>query len=109
MNRHLTGATVAALAAALLLTAPAFADHRPGNVVVMGGTLSLTGRYVVHVRPTHDARKLIVDELNARGGLLDHRVELKIYDDSWLPVEVARVSAGHLKLYAKPWFSVQAA
>ena len=41
---HLTGVTVAVLAAALFFTAPAFADHRSGNVVVMGGTLLLTGR-----------------------------------------------------------------
>ena len=81
MNRHLTGVVVAALTATMLYPAPALADHRPGNVVVMGGTLSLTGRYVVHVRPTHDARKLYVDELNARGGLLGHKVELKILDD----------------------------
>ena len=47
MNRHLTGVMAAALAAAAFLTAPAYADHRPGDVVVMGGTLSLTGRYAV--------------------------------------------------------------
>ena len=45
MNRHLTAVMVAVLAAvATLFTAPASADHRPGNVVVMGGTLALTGR-----------------------------------------------------------------
>ncbi len=73
--------SAAVLAAAMLLPAPAFAGHRPGNVVVLGGTFPLTGRYVVHVRPSHDARKLYVDELNARGGLLGHQVQLKILDD----------------------------
>ncbi len=81
MNRHLTGVTIVALVAAMLYPAPAFADHRPGNVVVMGGTMALTGRYVEPARRYLNARKLYVDELNARGGLLGHRFELKIYDD----------------------------
>ncbi len=74
-------AMVAALAAAVPFTAPAFAGHRPGNVVVMGGTISLTGRYVERARRLYNGRKLYVDELNARGGLLGHKVELRIYDD----------------------------
>ena len=81
MNRHLTGVMVAVFAAALHITAPASADHRPGNVVVMGGTLSLTGRYAVPGMRYHNSFKLYVDELNARGGLLGHKVELRIYDD----------------------------
>ena len=81
MNKHLSGVVVAALATALLFTAPALADHRPGNVVVMGGTLALTGHYAVPAKRHLNARKLYVDELNARGGLLGHKVELKIYDD----------------------------
>ena len=72
---------VAAFVAAMLYPAPAFADHRPGNVVVMGGTLGLTGRFAGPAKRDHNARKLFVDELNARGGLLGHKVELKIYDD----------------------------
>ena len=84
MNKHLTGVVVAALAAAgMLFAAPAFADHRPGNVVVMGGTMDLTGRYAARGRRVLNARKLHVDELNARGGLLGHKVELKIYDDKF--------------------------
>ena len=47
----------------------------------MGRTLSLTGRYAVPAGRTLNARRLFVDELNARGGLLGHRVELKIYHD----------------------------
>jgi branched-chain amino acid transport system substrate-binding protein len=74
---------VAALTAAATMhyPGPAFADHRPGNVVVMGGTLPLTGRYMVLARRYLKGRKLYVDELNAGGGLLGHKVELKIYDD----------------------------
>ncbi len=81
MIRYFTGAMVAVLAAAALFAAPALADHRPGNVVVMGGTLSLTGRNAVQGGRHLNVRKLYVDELNGRGGLLGHRVELKIYDD----------------------------
>ena len=47
MNKHLSGVMVAVFAAAMLFPSPASADHRPGNVVVMGGTLALTGRYPV--------------------------------------------------------------
>ncbi len=43
MNRHLTGVMAAVFTATVLITAPAFADHRPGNVVVMGGTIAQTG------------------------------------------------------------------
>ena len=81
MNKHLTGVIGVALAAAMLFPSPAFADHRPGNVVVMGGTLSLTGRYAVQGGRHLNVRNLYVDELNGRGGLLGHKVELKIYDD----------------------------
>ena len=84
MNKQLTGVIGVALVAAwVLITAPAFADHRPGNVVVMGATLSLTGPKSGPGGRHYNARKLFVDELNARGGLLGHRVELKIYDDKF--------------------------
>ena len=63
---------IAVLAAAAFLTAPASADHRPGNVVVIGNTLSLTGRYAEPADRVLKARKLHVEELNARGGLLGH-------------------------------------
>ncbi len=73
--------SAAMLATATLYPAPAFADHRPGNVVVIGGTLSLTGRYVEPAGRIHSGRKMFWDELNARGGLLGHKVELRILDD----------------------------
>ena len=81
MNRYMTGVMVATFAAAMLLAAPASADHRPGNVVVMGGTVSQTGRYIVPAGRQFNGVKLYVDELNESGGLLGHKVELKIYDD----------------------------
>ena len=78
MQKHLI---VALALSTLLVGGTSLADHRPGNAVVMGGTVSLTGRYVEPAGRAHNARKLYVDELNARGGLLGHKVELKIYDD----------------------------
>ena len=83
MNRHLTGVMIAVLAAAVLLfTTPAFADHRPGNVVVIGGTLGLTGPGPrAAAKRYYNGYKVFVDDLNAGGGLLGHKVELRIYDD----------------------------
>ena len=81
MYKHLTGVMAAIIAAAMLYPAPTLADHRPGNVVVMGGSWALTGRYAGAAVGFVKARKLYADELNARGGLLGHRVVLKIVDD----------------------------
>ena len=47
MSKYLTSVMVAVFAAAMLFPSPAFADHRPGNVVVMGGTISKTGNRAV--------------------------------------------------------------
>jgi len=81
MRRYLTGTMIAVLTAAVLYAGAAFADYRSDNLVVMGGTLSLTGRYAEPASRYYNARKLYVDELNARGGLLGHSVELRILDD----------------------------
>ena len=80
MKKHLKTVLLLALAA-VVPAATAFADHRPGNVVVMGGTLALSGRYAEPAGRYLNARKLYVDELNAHGGLLGHNVELRILDD----------------------------
>ncbi len=81
MRKSLVGMMTAALASAALCAGAAFADHRPGNIVVMGGTLSLTGRYADPAARVFNGRKQCVDELNARGGLLGHKVELRVLDD----------------------------
>lgn len=80
MKVHLTGFLIAGLAAALL-DSSTFADHRPGNIVVMGGTLAQSGRYGEIGGRDLSAKKLYAEELNERGGLLGHRVELRILDD----------------------------
>jgi branched-chain amino acid transport system substrate-binding protein len=78
--RHLTRLLVAGLITGIL-AGTAFAHHRPGNVIVMGGTLAQSGRYAEIATRDLNGKKLYVEELNARGGLLGHRVELKILDD----------------------------
>lgn len=80
VTRDLSQLLVAGLVTALSV-ATAFADHRPGNVVVMGGTMAQSGRYAEIGGRDLNAKKLYVEELNARGGLLGHKVELKIPDD----------------------------
>ena len=82
MNRYLIGVMIGILAAAVHITTPAFADHRPGNVVVIGGSWALSGGYAGVAGRWIAGRKLYVEELNARGGLLGHKIELRILDDS---------------------------
>ncbi len=81
MSRRMPIAMVAALVLAVFHGGLALADHRPGNVVVMGGSWALSGGYAVAAASILKGRKLYVEELNARGGLLGHRVELEILDD----------------------------
>ncbi len=81
MSKHLTAVMVAVFAGTMLFAATAYADHRPGNVVVIGGTLGLTGRYAELTGRTHNARKLYIEELNARGGLLGHVVAALCWHD----------------------------
>ncbi|MFQ5936381.1 MAG: amino acid ABC transporter substrate-binding protein [Acidiferrobacterales bacterium] len=80
MNTHLAGVLVAGLTVGFPVST-AFADHRPGNVVVIGGTTSLSGRYAEPAGRYLNAWKLYVQELNERGGLLGHKVELKVLDN----------------------------
>lgn len=83
MNAHsiLIAVTAIWLTAATSIVATAFADHRPGDVVVLGGTLALSGRYAEPAGRYMNVFRLYVDDLNRRGGLLGHKVELRILDD----------------------------
>lgn len=63
VTRRSTCLFVAGLAAAVL-TGTAYTDHRPGNIVVVGGTLALSGRYAEPAGRYLNAWKLYVDELN---------------------------------------------
>jgi branched-chain amino acid transport system substrate-binding protein len=79
---HMT--TIRTLAGALvmlLLVAPAWANHRPNNEALVGGAISQTGRYAEPAGRQVNSIKLWVDEVNARGGLLGHKVRLILLDD----------------------------
>ena len=65
----------------IALAGPARAHHRPNNEVVLGGAISQTGQYAEPAGRQVNAIKLWVDEVNARGGLLGHKVVLSLLDD----------------------------
>lgn len=83
MNAHsvLTAITATWLMVTTSFVGTTLADHRPGDVVVLGGTLALSGRYAEPAGRIMNVFRLYVDELNQRGGLLGHRVQLRILDD----------------------------
>src|SRR5688572_3413551 len=76
--RTLAGGLVALL---VLGVGPAWANHRPNNEVLIGGAISQTGRYAEPAGRQVNSIKLWVDEVNARGGLLGHRINLVLLDD----------------------------
>jgi branched-chain amino acid transport system substrate-binding protein len=69
------------VAVALSWCAPAGAHHRPGNEVLIGGAISQTGQYAEPAGRQVNSIKLWVDEVNARGGLLGHKISLQLLDD----------------------------
>lgn len=70
------------LAALFVLTAgTASANHRPGNEVLFGGAISQTGQYAEPAGRQVNSIKLWVDDVNARGGLLGHKVVVRLLDD----------------------------
>ena len=75
--RILAGAFVALLA----LPSPTRAHHRPNNEVLIGGAISQTGPYAEPAGRQVNSIKLWVDEVNARGGLLGHKITLELLDD----------------------------
>jgi branched-chain amino acid transport system substrate-binding protein len=74
---------LAAVVAALVVlgAGTASAGHRPNNEVLIGGAISQTGRYAEPAGRQVNAIKLWVDEVNGRGGLLGHRINLILLDD----------------------------
>ncbi|MBI2205733.1 MAG: amino acid ABC transporter substrate-binding protein [Candidatus Rokubacteria bacterium] len=75
-------ACLAIIVAILVLGAgSAAAKHRPNNEVVMGGAISQTGQYAEPAGRQVNSIKLWVDEVNARGGLLGHKVVARLLDD----------------------------
>lgn len=72
---------VGALITTSLFAGTVLAHHNADNVIVMGGTLSLSGRYAEPSGRYLNVFKLYVEQLNERSGLLGHKVELRILDD----------------------------
>jgi branched-chain amino acid transport system substrate-binding protein len=73
------GVALAALLAVGL--GPAWASHRPGNEVLVGGAISQTGRYAEPAGRQVNSIKLWVEQVNGRGGLLGHKINLILLDD----------------------------
>ncbi|MBI2132287.1 MAG: amino acid ABC transporter substrate-binding protein [Candidatus Tectomicrobia bacterium] len=77
--KNLKGFMTAAAVAAAMLAFPAGAWA--AQEVVVGGAISLTGRYSEPAGRLKDGRTLWVEEVNARGGLLGRKVRLVLRDD----------------------------
>jgi len=75
LRRFLTGAAVAA--GMLAIAAGAWAAQE----IVIGGAMSLTGRYSEPAGRMANGRILAIEEINARGGLLGRPVKLVMRDD----------------------------
>jgi branched-chain amino acid transport system substrate-binding protein len=60
---------------------PAAAHHRPNNEALIGGAISQTGQYAEPAGRQVNSIKMWVEEVNARGGLLGHKVRLLLLDD----------------------------
>jgi len=77
--------TAALRAVAVFLLAlsagPAWANHRGNGEVVIGGAISMTGQYAEPAGRQVNSIKLWVDDVNGRGGLLGHRITLRLLDD----------------------------
>jgi branched-chain amino acid transport system substrate-binding protein len=74
---------LAAVVVALMVlgTGTASAGHRSNNEVLIGGAISQTGRYAEPAGRQVNSIKMWVDEVNARGGLLGHKINLILLDD----------------------------
>ena len=82
MTQGVLRTTVAALTAFLVLApATTSAHHRPNKVVLVGGAISQTGRFAEPAGRQVNAIKMWVEEVSARGGLLDHKINLVLLDD----------------------------
>jgi branched-chain amino acid transport system substrate-binding protein len=69
------------IALVMLLAGSAGANHRPNNEVLLGGAISMTGQYAEPAGRQVNSIKLWVEDANSRGGLLGHKVVLRLLDD----------------------------
>ncbi len=78
------------LTALVPATLPATAAAQAGDLVV-GAVLEVSGPFAVWGIPQRNAIQLLVDELNARGGIGGRRVRLVVYDNQSKPTEAVVV------------------
>ena len=91
MSRRVAHALAVACGIPLLVAAaPALAGHRPNNEVLLGGAISQTGRYAEPATRQVNSINLGVDEVNARGGLLGHKIVLRLLDSGTAKGQTAR-------------------
>ena len=76
--RVLAGIIVALM---VLGVGTASANHRANNEVLIGGAISQTGRYAEPAGRQVNSTKLWVDDVNGRGGLLGHKINMILLDD----------------------------
>ena len=76
--RALAGALVTLL---VLGVGTAWAGHRPNSEVLVGGAISQTGQYAEPAGRQVYSIRLCVDEVNGSGGLLGHKIVLRLLDD----------------------------
>ena len=83
MNRLLRGvlASIALAGVAFSAGVPVRSATPTGKPIVIGGSISLTGRFADGGKFTQQGYEMWVADQNAKGGLLGRPVELKIYDD----------------------------
>ena len=81
MKRYFQGLVVLLAMAAMLIPGMAWAKHRGDNTALIGGALARTGRYAEPAGRFYNSITLYVKQLNYRGGLLGHKVVLKLLDD----------------------------
>jgi branched-chain amino acid transport system substrate-binding protein len=82
-------AALSALAAAVLLTAPASAQT--GEPIKIGYSMALTGGLAPNGKSALLAQRIWEEDVNAKGGLLGRPVKLVYYDDKSSPAEVPSI------------------
>ena len=79
-----------ALATMVLLGAWLYLRPREAAPVRIGVLHSLTGTMAASEKPVVDALRLAVEQINARGGLLGHRLEIVLADGRSSPARACR-------------------
>lgn len=113
MNQFVRGVLATAMLFSLTLAAaapPARSATPTGKPIVIGASVSLTGRFADGGKYTQQGYQQWVDEQNAKGGLLGRPIELKIYDDQSDAATGVRlyerlVNEDHVDLLAGPYGS----